>query len=54
MYTTPEYVTLVQREREERIKESRLARVATCIRAVSNPTRFDRAARIFRLTPATC
>lgn len=54
MMTTPDYVTLVQQEREAQIKEHRLARIASCIRAVCDPSLFDRLARVLRREPAAC
>ncbi|HEX9044802.1 MAG TPA: hypothetical protein VF802_07235 [Candidatus Limnocylindrales bacterium] len=54
MFTTPDYVALVQREREERIRESRLARIADCIRAACDPSLVDRLARALRRAPAAC
>ncbi len=54
MLSTPEYVALVQREREEHIREDRLARIASCVRAICNPSLFDRIARAVRRAPATC
>jgi hypothetical protein len=54
MYTTPELVALVQREREIRIREDHLARLAACVRACCSPTLIDRVARALRGTPAAC
>lgn len=54
MNPTPEYVALVQREREIHLAQARLARVATCVRACCNPTLTDRLARALRLPAATC
>ena len=54
MNVSPELVALVQREREDRIREDHLVRLATCARACCNPTLIDRVARVLRGTPATC
>jgi len=54
MNTTPELVALVQREREARIREDHLARLAACVRDCCDPTLLDRLARALRGTPATC
>ncbi len=54
MYATPEYVALIQREREEHVEMSRLARIASCVRAACHPSLLDRVARILRTTPASC
>jgi hypothetical protein len=54
MNATPELVALVQRERESRIREDHLARLAACGRACCNPSRLDRLARALRGTPAAC
>lgn len=54
MLITPEYVALVQREREAHLTEHRLARIASCIRAVCDPSLFDRLARVLRREPAAC
>jgi hypothetical protein len=54
MITTPELVTLMQRERERHIEHDQLARVAACRRACCNPTLIDRLARAVRGTPDAC
>lgn len=54
MTTTPELVALVQREREHRLENDRLARIATCAWACCNPTLGDRLARVLRVAPPTC
>jgi hypothetical protein len=54
LFPTPEYVALVQRERDSTIRSDRLARVAACVRASCEPSLFDRVARVIRGTPAAC
>ncbi len=54
MNTTPELVTAVMRERDRTIERNRLARVASCLRACTDPTLIQRVARVFRGSPATC
>ena len=52
--TTPEYVRLVQHERERELGDRRLAALAASVRARCNRSVLQRFARTLRLAPATC
>jgi hypothetical protein len=54
MNVTPELVALLQREREHRIREDHLARLATRIRDCCRPSLIVRLARAARRAPAAC
>ena len=54
MNATPELVALIQREREQHIRQDQLARLAACVRACCQTGLIDRLARALRGTPATC
>lgn len=51
MIPTPEFIRIIQLERESQIRNDHLARVAACARACCNPTLFDRVARVLGGNP---
>jgi hypothetical protein len=53
MNGTIELVALIQQERERYIREDRLARLASAVRACCSPSRLDRLVKTLRRTPAT-
>jgi hypothetical protein len=54
MLTTPELVAVVQRERDASAARSRVARLASRVRACCDPSRVDRLARALHLRTASC
>ena len=54
MNVTPEYIALVQRERDQYIERDRLARLAAMVRACCDPSTFRRIALALRRKPAAC
>lgn len=54
MHPTPDFVALIQREREAEIREDALARLASRVRACCNPSLFKRLVAAFCGTSAAC
>lgn len=54
VHPTPEFVAMVQRDRERDIERHRLARLVACAKACCSPSLIDRFVRAVRPSPVTC